>query len=197
MYKHIDTDTGDITFTIKYLQGRPKQYRFNGQTGRFNINGTTDVGTTLTIQPLAWRIFDENLFARGRNETWAELFFVDDKGALSAIMFNNSSVNELFNLIEPLFYDDLQLSDVVLTITSEKKKNEKVQPAGTWFLARFTYKPADPATVAELREFVTSIPVYRQDTLTSTAVYHVVADSFAVGLALPAPAVAGELPAAE
>lgn len=43
---------------IKYLPGRPRQYRFNGQTGRFNINGTKDIGTSLTVQPVAWHIFD-------------------------------------------------------------------------------------------------------------------------------------------
>lgn len=187
MYKEVNTQTGEVTFSIKYLQGRPRQYRFNGQTERFNINGVTDVGTTLSIQPIAWRIFEENLFSRGRNETWAEVFFVDEKNALSSIMFNNSSVNELFNLIEPLFYDDLQLSDIVLTVTTEKKKNEKVQPAGTWFLAKFEYKAADNQTVSELKEFALTNPVYRLDTITSTAVYQVVSDTFAVGFSLPAP----------
>ena len=106
---------------IKYLPGRPRQYRFNAQTGRFSINGTDDVGDSFTIQPAAWRIFEDDLFARGRVEIWAELFFVDSKSALSSLMFNNSSVNELYRLIERLFYDDLKLSDVILTITSEKK----------------------------------------------------------------------------
>ncbi|WP_461085465.1 hypothetical protein [Spirosoma flavus] len=195
-YTTVNEETGDVTSLIKCLApGRPRQYRFNGQTGRFNIDGTRDMGTSLTLQPVAWRIFEENLFARGRNEIWAELFFVDATNALSSIMFNNSSVNELYGLIEPLFYDDLTLADVVLTITSEKKKNEKVQPAGTWFLAKFSYTEANAADVAELRTYALNMPVYRADTLTATAVYAVVSDTFAVGHALPAPVTAAELPA--
>ncbi|MCK8495846.1 hypothetical protein M0L20_28530 [Spirosoma sp. RP8] len=177
-YKHVDTDTAEVSFSIKYLTGRPRQYRFNGQTGRFNINGITDVGNSLTIQPIVWRIFTENLFARGKNELWAELFFVDSANALCSIMFNNSSVNELYNLIETLFYDDLSLADVVLTITSEKKAFEKEQTKGTWHLAKFGFVLADPATVAELGEFARSVDIFRADTITETAVYHLVSDTF-------------------
>jgi hypothetical protein len=187
-YKHIDTETGEVSFNIKYAGiGRPRQYRFDGQKGRFNIDGTRDMGVSLTIQPIAWRIFEENLFARNRNEVWAELFFVDSSNALSSIMFNNNSVNELYNLIDPLFYDDLQLSDVVLTIRSEKKTNKKIEGAGTWFLAQFEYTKADPATVAELAEFARKYPVYRIDTMTPTAVYHVRSELFMNGLELPQP----------
>lgn len=195
-YSTINEETSEVTSLIKCLApGRPRQYRFNGQTGRFNIDGTRDMGTTLTLQPIAWRIFEENLFSRGRNETWAEIFFVDDTFALSSIMFNNSSVNELFGMLEPLFYDDLSLAHVILTVTSEKKKNEKVQPAGTWFLAKFEYKPANVDDVQELREYALKTPVYRADTITATAVYAVVSDTFAAGYALPEPVTPAQLPA--
>lgn len=167
---------------IRYLPGRPKQYRFNGQTGRFNINGTKDVGTSLTVQPIAWHIFEENLFARGRKEVWAELFFVDETDAVSSIMFNNSSVNELYSLIEPLFYDDLTLADVVLTITAEKKQNTKVTPIGTYYIAQFEYKPAGPGTKAMFEELAQQAPLFRADTLTPTAVTSLVSDFFAYGI---------------
>ena len=179
-----NSQTGESR-TIKYLAGRPKQYRFNGQTGRFNINGTKDVGTSLTVQPVAWHIFEENLFARGRKELWAELFFVDETDALSCIMFNNSSVNELYGLIEPLFYDGLALADVVLTITAEKKQNTKVTPIGTYYIAQFDYKPATPGTKAMFEEVAQRVPVYRTDTITPTAVTSLVSDFFAYGLDLP------------
>lgn len=185
-YKIINEETSELTWSINcFATGRPKQYRFNGQTGRFNLNGSIDKGVTLTILPVAWRIFTENLFGRDKHEEWAEVFFVDETNALSSIMFNNSSVNELFNLMEPLYYDGLNLSQVVLTITSEKKTNEKVQPKGTWYLAKFAYAPADPAVVDELRQYALAYPVYRTDTLTATAVYTVMSDTFAPGLQLP------------
>jgi len=36
-----DPETGEITHVpkYKYIIGAPKQYRFNGQNGQFNING--------------------------------------------------------------------------------------------------------------------------------------------------------------
>lgn len=175
------SETGEQDFAIKYLIGRPRQYRFNGQTGRFNINGTQDVGTSLTFQPVAWRIFEESLFGRQRSEVWAELFFVDESACLSSIMFNNSSVNELYNLIEPLFYDDLTLADVILTVTADKKENTKIQPKGTWYLAQFAYVPADGKDTDALRSFALTHPILREDTLTDTAVPRVTAYTYAVG----------------
>ena len=191
-YKRSNEETGEVSFSIKYLTGRPKQYRFNGQTGRFNINGTTDIGASLSIQPVAWRIFTENLFARGKNEIWAELFFVDSADALCSIMFNNSSVQELYGLIEILFYDDLSLADVVLTITSEKKAFEKDQIKGNWHLAKFKFTPADPATVAELKEYAGTVDIFRADTITETTIYHLVSDTFTP---LFAPQATPEIPA--
>ena len=171
--------------SIRYLPGRPRQYRFNAQTGRFNINGTEDVGDSFTIQPVAWRIFEDDLFARGRVETWAELFFVDSKSALSSLMFNNSSINELYRLIERLFYDDLKLSDVILTITSEKKVNEKITPKGTWYLANFKYIPADATAVVELAAYAQSHPIFRAETITEAANHNLVSDLYAFGMSLP------------
>ena len=180
-----NTETADLPSTIKYMPGSPRQYRFNAQNGRFNIDGTQDVGDSFTFQPIAWRIFEDSLFARGRVETWAELFFVDDKKAMSSVMFNNSSVYELRRLMERLFYDDLKLSDVVLKVTSEKKVNEKITPKGTWYLAVFEYEAADPVNVSELAAFAQSNPVYRADTLTGAAEYSLVSDSYAYDLPLP------------
>ena len=173
-----DESTGELRLEskFKYLAGRPKQYRFNGQTGQFNLNGTEYIGTSLSIQPITWRIFEENLFARGRKEEWAEILFVDNTDSVSAIMFSNSSVGRLLKLIEQLFYRDLSLNDVVLTIKSEAKKNDK----GQYHVAVFEYKEADKAQVLELQEFAQDIPIYRTDTLTPTAVYSLVSPTFRI-----------------
>ena len=49
-------------------------------------------------------------------KTWAEFFFVDDKGAVCAVLFHGYSVENLYRLIEPLFYDDLTLADVKVKV---------------------------------------------------------------------------------
>lgn len=176
----INPETGEITLEpkYKYIIGAPKQYRFNGQNGQFNMNGEQILLdgknkpiSEFSLQPIAWRIFEENLFGRGRKETWAELFFVDERNRMASIMVNNTTLEGLRKLAEDLFYDDIELSDVVLTIKPEKAENEKGGQKRTWYIGRFSYQPADPETVKELKEYARDFPIYRRDTLTTTAVY--------------------------
>lgn len=166
-FEHLNTETAEVLLRYKYIVGNPRQYRFNGQTGRFNIDGDADKGTSLTIQPINWRIFEENLFGRGKNEEWAEIIFIDDKNAVSSILFSNSSAGRLTKLVESLYYDDRNLCDVVLTITAEKKENDK----GRYFVAIFKTTPAPAEQVAAYADFAAEILLYRADTFTSTAVH--------------------------
>lgn len=160
---------------VLYFQGTPKQYRFDGQKGSFNIHGKQDIGKTFTFHPLAWRIFDDSLFGRERAR-WAEFFFVDEAGCLSTIMFNNSSVTELNDLVPQLGYDQKKLSDVALTITTDKKTNEK----GSWYIAKFDYKQAPQEAIDALEAFAAAHPVYREDTITASAEYRFFSDTYAM-----------------
>ena len=182
-----DPETGEMSHVpkYKYIIGAPKQYRFNGQNGQFNINGEQILLDTkgkaidsFSFQPIAWRIFEENLFARGRKETWAELFFVDAKDCVSSIMVNNTTLEELRKLAENLFYDDITLADIVLTIKPEKAENEREGQKRSWYIGRFSYQLADPAKVKEFKEYARDYPIYRRDTITETAVYIAKSDTF-------------------
>jgi hypothetical protein len=173
-YTITDVATGE-EITVKYLAGSPKQYRFNGQTGQFNLNGDTPLlddknkpVSSISITPLAFRFFEENLFGRGKKENWAEIFFIDSKNALSSIMFNNSSVGRLESLAQELFYEDLSLTQISLTITPEKKENDK----GKYFIISLGWAMVEPEQVIENQKFVESVPVWRRDTFTETAVTH-------------------------
>ncbi len=53
--------------------------------GNFNVNGQR-LGDALAFQPVAWRIFSDDILSMGR-KNWAEVFFVDEKDCLSAILF--------------------------------------------------------------------------------------------------------------
>lgn len=178
-FEAANPQTGEMQ-QIKYFEGSPKQYRFNGQNGRFNIDGITDAGTTLTLQPVAYRVFNDDLFARGRVDNWAEIFFVDAEGCLSSIMFNNSSVTELMDLVPRLFYAGQNLTDVVLNITAEKKATEKKGEKVTWYLAKFDFVAASAEAVAALAEFARQNPIYRKDTVTPAAEYVLASDSYAM-----------------
>lgn len=158
----------DAMRRYKYLEGHPKQYRFDAKEGEFNINGSDKLGRTLTFQPIAWRVFTDNILNMG-TKNWAEIFFIDEKNCVSAVLFHGYSVDNIFRLIEPLYYDDLTLGDVVITAVAEKKEYNKVQPKGVYYIATFSYKMGEPTRTAELKRFAQEHKIFRQETLTDIA----------------------------
>ncbi len=166
-YQTVEDSTGEVVSKYKYLEGHPRQYRFDAKQGKFNINGQQDLGDTLTFQPVAWRIFSDDILSMGR-KNWAEVFFMDDKDCLSAILFHGYSVDNIYRLIEPLFYEDLSLADVVITATAERKENTKITPKGVYYIASFAYQIAEKAKTEQLQAFAKDHPIYRRETLTDT-----------------------------
>ncbi|NEU70607.1 hypothetical protein GK091_27325 [Spirosoma agri] len=164
----IRESTGEVINKYKYLEGHPRQYRFDAKEGVFNINGTEKLGRTLTFQPITWRIFTDNILNMG-TKNWAEIFFIDEKDCVSSVLFHGYSVDNIFRLIEPLYYDDLTLADVVITALAEKKEYTKSQPKGTYYIATFSYKMADIQRSAELKLFSEEVKIFRQETLTDIA----------------------------
>ena len=179
-------ETGEMQ-EIKYFPGTPKQYRFNGQNGIFNIDGIDDIGPTLSIHPIAWRVFKDELFGRPKIDDWAEIFFVDGEGCLSCVMFTNSSVTELMDLLPRLYYAGKKLSDVVLNISCEKKVTEKMvdgkKAKVSWALAKFNFEDAPAEAVAHLTKFAQENPIFRRDTITSKVVYRTFSDTYAIATA--------------
>ena len=163
-YEVLDTITGSVSSKVKYLVGNPKQYRFNGQTGRFNINGEKDLGSTFALVPMAWRIFHASLFGRGKKEQWAELFFLDEFNCVCSIMLNNTSAQILQNTFGQIIYEGLLLEDVKLKITSDRRTNERVK--GTYYIAQFTYEKADEQTLLINKEYAADFQIFRRDTIT-------------------------------
>ncbi|WP_018619755.1 hypothetical protein [Spirosoma luteum] len=160
--------TGEVINKYKYLEGHPRQYRFDAKEGVFNINGSEKLGRTLTFQPIAWRIFNDNILNMG-TKNWAEIFFIDEQNCVSAVLFHGYSVDNIFRLIEPLYYDDLTLADVVIEAVAEKKEYTKSQPKGVYYIATFSYKMAAAERSTELKQFSQEIKIFRQETLTDIA----------------------------
>ncbi|AUD05338.1 hypothetical protein [Spirosoma pollinicola] len=167
-YQKLNEQTGEVINKYKYLEGHPRQYRFDAKEGVFNINGTDKVGRTLTFQPIAWRIFNDNILNMG-TKNWAEIFFIDEKDCVSSVLFHGYSVDNIFRLIEPLYYDDLTLADVLITAIAEKKEYTKIQPKGVYYIATFSYKMGDVAKSTELKQFSSEVKIFRQETLTDIA----------------------------
>ena len=166
----VNEATGEVTEAsrFKYLPGHPRQIRADLKAGVFNLNGQEVLGKTLTFIPVALRVFSDNILNMGR-KVWAELFFIDKTGAVCAVLFHGYSVENLQKLNASLFYDDLNLTDVELTVTPLKKQTEKDGKPATYFIADFSYKPADPAEAQARQEFAEDFDLYREDTLTGMA----------------------------
>jgi hypothetical protein len=161
---------GEPVNKFKYMPGVVRQYRFDAKEGKFKLNlggdNLKDMGRTIKFRPIAWRLFyDPNLFNMGPKD-WAEIFFIDEKNAVSAVLFHGYSVDNLNALIGPLYFDDLMLSDVVLTITAEKKTRQTDN--GTYYIAGFSYEGADLVD-SELKDFLSDMPIYRDETLTEVS----------------------------
>ena len=101
-------------------------------------------------------------------------------------MVNNTTLEELRKLAENLFYDDITLADIVLTIKPEKAENEREGQKRSWYIGRFSYQLADPAKVKEFKEYARDYPIYRRDTLTLTAVYIAKSDTYYIPMEAPA-----------
>lgn len=183
--KHGETIISDI---FRYIEGEPKQYRYNSQTGQFNIDGETAVldksGKAIkefTFQPFVFRIFEDGLFNRNR-EAWAELFFIDALNCVSSIMFNGTTLTELRGVIKKLIYEGtepLNLCDVVLTVRPEKLTS-KTDSTKSWYIGRFSFELAKPEIVQQLAEYAADCPIYRRDTLKQTANYLSFSETFAL-----------------
>jgi len=165
-----DEATGEVgrVSRFRYLPGHPRQVRFDAKAGQFNVGGTVPLGNSLSFIPLAWRIFQDDILNMGR-KLWAELFFADEKGAICAVLFHGYSVENLYRLIEPLFYDDLTLADVTVKVTAEKKQTTKDGKTATYYIAQFSYEAADAAEVAARRDFARDFPIWRAETYTGAA----------------------------
>ena len=166
----VDEETGELTEKrrFRYLPGHPKQIRADLKAGVFNVGGDKVLGKTISFIPVALRIFSDNILNMGR-KVWAELFFVDESGAVCAVLFHGYSVENLQKLNASLFYDDLNLTDVMLTVTPVKKQTEKDGKPATYFIADFSYVAADPAEVQARQEFAEDFDIYREGTLTGMA----------------------------
>jgi len=170
LIEKLDEASGEVVQVsrFRYLPGHPRQVRFDAKAGQFNINGITPLGSSISFIPLAWRIFSDDILNMGR-KLWAELYFADEKGAVCAVLFHGYSVENLYRLIEPLFYDDLTLADVLVTATAAKKETTKDGKKATYYIAEFSYTPTDPAEAQARQDFARDFDLWRAETYTGQA----------------------------
>jgi hypothetical protein len=164
--KKVDEDTGEEYDApkYKYIPGNPRDYRTDmGADGSIKINGVKPVELPMTIQALAWKGFTCNLFDMGE-KNWVELWFIDSQDCVSAMLFHGFSYEAFMELLAPLEYDELKLSDVLLTINLDKKRNAALKL--DYHIASFTYTEAtDKERTKELKAYAKEHQLYRKATI--------------------------------
>jgi len=159
-YQIQDPETGRIRSRFYYFAGHPVIIRFNGQTGRFSQDGKLDLGTSLTLIPLAWKIFEGDVF--GRSGSFLELFYVDRQRSVCCVMFTNTSVAIFQKFCAQLISQGQDLSRTEITITPSVRKNKQIN--SSYHVAEFSGQPANPRAVQMLAEFACDFPIYRLET---------------------------------
>lgn len=188
---HVDKKSGDV-IPAMYREGRPRGYRFNASTGILNLGGDRPVskaGAPFRLIPLSMRIFRDDLFEKGR-KTWCEIFFLNAKNQLCVVLFHGFSVENLADLEDEMFYEGLEIGNVILTVSPQKKES-KAAEGSTYYIAAFSFEEADEEVLAAQRAAVKEYTVFRHDTWNENADlivgYKYPAVKIAALLAPPAP----------
>ena len=161
------TDEATKNLKIKYLKGHPRQYRFDASRGIFNIDGeipVTKTGKPFALIPISYRVFKDSLFGTSKR-SWLELFFIDDIGAVASVMLHGYSVEHFFNMTQKLFYEDLKITEIKITITPQEKQTAKGEK---YFIAEFEHEAADPEYLKVVQANLEGVELYREDTIQPT-----------------------------
>ncbi|MGB3585503.1 MAG: hypothetical protein WBA23_03130 [Tunicatimonas sp.] len=154
----------DVLKNARYRIGNPRQYRANAKDGKFTLEGSEPVGSTVRLHVLAYRIFEGELFKR--ENVWLELFFLDSKGNVSSMLFNSYSVGNFQRFQDTLYYRGVPLEQVVIQIrwtarTATLPNDEQI----TYHIADFeTVEELSPEISDIITEFIQMTPIYREDT---------------------------------
>ncbi len=162
----VNTETGELP--IKYRPGFPRHYRFDASRGVFNLNEMTITkkGEPLTFIPIAYRIFKDDILGFGLKK-WAEFFFINQVGHVGSLLFHGYSVENLERKTNELFYDEVNLSEVILTVTPiEKTKKEGEGKGSKYFIAEFSYQILSNNQRQEIKLLGETLNAWRADTLT-------------------------------
>jgi hypothetical protein len=165
----INDETGELK--IKYREGFPRHYRFDASRGLFSLSekNITQKGESLSFIPISYRIFQDDILGYGLKK-WVEFFFLNQLGHVCSLLFHGYSVENLEKGTLDLFYDEVNLSEVILTVTPiEKTKKDGEGKGSKYYIAEFTYQvlPNEDRNVIKL--LGESLKVWRSDTLTGNS----------------------------
>ena len=152
---------------VTYLEGLPRNYRFNAKKGTLNYEDEKEItapGAAFTLLPLALRVFTAPLF-KGTDRKWLEIFFLNRSGHVCGVLFHSSSVERFYNAAgKRMVYDGVSPVTSLITVRPLPRKHPE---HGAYYVADFSFEELPPPAVAkaeEMRELLP--PIYREDTAT-------------------------------
>jgi len=160
-------DEKSKTLALKYMKGHPRQYRFDASRGSFNIQGeipVTKAGKPFSLIPISYRVFKDSLFGTSKR-SWLELFFIDSIGAVASVMLHGYSVEHFFNMSQKLFYEDLKITEIKITITPQERQTAKGEK---YYIAEFEHEAADADYLKLAKANTEGFELYREDTIQPT-----------------------------
>ncbi len=155
------------TLDLKYLKGHPRQYRFDASRGIFNIQGempVTKAGKPFSLIPISYRVFKDSLFGTSKR-SWLELFFIDNIGAVASVMLHGYSVEHFFNMSQKLFYENLKITEIKITITPQERQTAKGEK---YYIAEFEHEAADVDYLKLAKASTKDFELFREDTIQPT-----------------------------
>ena len=162
-------ETGELQ--IKYRPGFPRHYRFDASRGLISLSdmNITKKAEPLSFIPISYRIFQDDILGYGLKK-WAEFFFINQLGHVCSLLFHGYSVENLEKGTHDLYYDEVNLSEVILTVTPiEKTKKEGEGKGSKYFIAEFSYKVLSNEQRNEMKLLGEALNVWRTDTLTGNS----------------------------
>lgn len=165
----INSETAELN--VKYRSGFPRNYRFDASRGIFILGEIpiSQKGESLTFIPISYRIFRDDILGYGLKK-WAEFFFVNQAGHVCSLLFHGYSVENLERKTTDLFYDEVNLTEVILTVTPVEKTKKSGEGKGSkYYIAEFSYQVLSNESRSEIKLLGESLNVYRADTLTGDA----------------------------
>lgn len=165
----IDKETGELK--VRYRSGFPRSYRFDASRGIFVIGEKpiTQRGESLNFIPIGYRIFQDEIMGLDLKK-WVEFFFLNQAGHVCSLLFHGFSVESLERKTNDLFYDEVNLTEVQLTVKPIEKIKKSGEGKGSkYFIAEFDYKILNTQERADIKLLGESLPLFRNDTLTGNA----------------------------
>jgi hypothetical protein len=178
--KHLPATVAQIAemSKIKYLQGRPRSYRFDGSKGYFKFGEDEPITKkceSIKIITIAYRAFKDAIFnseeKRDLRRNWLEIFYYNASGILSVVLFHDHSYREFERMYEDLVYDEVGIHEVEITITPREMVSKA--SGSKWYLATFKHRVLGAAEVEAAQALIHPdgqlLKIYRSESIQSTA----------------------------